>query len=116
MENNSSVDEEDEPQQAERTDIILLDDETEEEVGAISRGSPPVPSVGDLVNINTLSFGMDEETEHKRSENDMSFRVVDREIQYATGNAKSGNPNLTTKVCLYVVSKEEWATRRQRGT
>ena len=114
MSKEGSVDQTDSEQQLEQTNIILLDDETEEKVGAISGRTPPIPAVGDLVSLNNFQFDTTEETARPRSNDDMSFRVVDRALHYSVSSSEGGE-EVTTEVLLYVVSKEEWAVRRQRG-
>ncbi|TQQ79902.1 hypothetical protein EGH24_10495 [Halonotius terrestris] len=105
-------------QQTDQTEIVLLDDDTEQEIGAVSAESPPIPGVGDLVSLQNFQFGdsAGDETEHPRGEEDGSFRVVDRAIHYSIADQEDVETELTTEVLLYVVSKEEWAVRRQRGT
>jgi hypothetical protein len=99
-----------------QTNIIVLDDDTEEEIGAITGRSPPIPSVGDLVSLHNFQFEASETTVRAKKDETMSFRVVDRALHYATTNEEPNSGGLTTEVLLYVVSKEEWATRRQRGS
>jgi len=102
--------------QSDQTKIIVLDDDTEEEIGAISGRLPPVPSVGDLVSLHNFQFETSETTARAKKDETMSFRVVDRAIHYPTSNDGHDDRGLATEVLLYVVSKEEWATRRQRGS
>ena len=115
MTTNASLDESANQQQSEQTEIVLLDDDTEQEIGAVSGCSPPVPAVGDLVSLQNFQIDDGTDTERPRSEEDMSFRVVDRAIHYSIVGAEADDEGLTTEVLLYVVSKEEWAVRRQRG-
>ena len=100
----------------EQTHIIVLDDDTEEEIGAISGRSPPIPAVGDLVSLHNFQLDTSDTTARPRKEENMSFRVVDRALHYSASNDESNGGELTTEVLLYVVSKEEWVTRRQRGS
>jgi hypothetical protein len=116
MPGNTSLDTPDDQHQPEQTEIILLDDDTEQEIGAVSGQSPPVPAVGDLVSLQNFQFDDTHDTERPRGEEDMSFRVVDRAIHYSIVDTDADDQGLTTEVLLYVVSKEEWAVRRQRGT
>lgn len=102
--------------QYEQTHIIVLDDDTEEEIGAISGRSPPIPAVGDLVSLHNFQLDTSDTTARPRKEENMSFRVVDRALHYSASNDESNGGELTTEVLLYVVSKEEWVTRRQRGS
>lgn len=102
-------------QQSEQTEIILLDDDTEQEIGAVSGRSPPVPAVGDLVSLQNFQIDDGNNSERSRGEEAMNFRVVDRAVQYSIVDAEADDQGLTTEVLLYVVSKEEWAVRRQRG-
>jgi len=102
--------------QPDQTEIIVLDDDTEEEIGAISGNSPPVPSVGDLVSLHNFQFETSDTTARAKKDETMSFRVVDRALHYSTSNDGHNGSRLTVEVLLYVVSKEEWATRRQRGS
>ena len=115
MASNASLDVPDDQPQSEQTDIILLDEDTEQEIGAISGSSPPIPAVGDLVSLHNIQFTDDTNTTRPRGEQDMSFRVVDRAIHYSTVDTDADDQGLTTEVLLYVVSKDEWAARRQRG-
>lgn len=115
MASNASVDVPADQPQPEQTDIVLVDEDTEQEIGAVSGCSPPVPAVGDLVSLQNFQFDEDSDTMRPRGEQDMSFRVVDRAIHYSIVDAESDDEGLTTEVLLYVVSKEEWAVRRQRG-
>lgn len=116
MTENSSSEITDDRQQYEQTNVVLLDDDSEEEIGAITGQSPPVPAVGDLVSLHNFQFDTSDTTARPREEDNMSFRVVDRALQYSATNEESNGEGLTTEVLLYVVSKEEWATRRQRGS
>ncbi|MFQ3477288.1 hypothetical protein HKK80_13730 [Halonotius sp. F2-221B] len=113
MASNASLDVPDDQPQSEQTEIILLDEDTEQEIGAVSGCSPPIPAVGDLVSLHNFQFTDDANTTRPRGEQDMSFRVVDRAVHYSIVDADA--QGLTTEVRLYVVSKEEWAVRRQRG-
>jgi len=115
MASNASVDVPADQPQPEQTDIILVDEDTEQEIGAVSGCSPPIPAVGDLVSLQNFQFDEASDTTRPRGEQDMSFRVVDRAIHYSIVDAESDDEGLTTEVLLYVVSKEEWAVRRQRG-
>jgi len=115
MASNASLDVPADHPQSEQTDIILVDEDTEQEIGAVSGCSPPVPAVGDLVSLQNFQFDEDSDTTRPRDEQDMSFRVVDRAIHYSIVDAESDDEGLTTEVLLYVVSKDEWAVRRQRG-
>jgi hypothetical protein len=104
--------------QTDQTEIVLLDDDTEQEIGAVSAESPPIPSVGDLVSLQNFKMAdrSEGDTERPRGEENANFRVVDRAIHYAMADPDAEDAELTTEVLLYVVSKEEWALRRQRGT
>jgi len=102
--------------QDDQTNIIILDDNTEEEIGAISGRSPPIPTVGDLVSLHNIQFETSDTTARAKKDETMSFRVVDRALHYSTPKGGRDDGELTTEVLIYVVSKEEWATRRQRGT
>ena len=115
MTTNASLDESANQQQSEQTEIVLLDDDTEQEIGAVSGCSPPVPAVGDLVSLQNFQIDDTNDTERPRGEEAMNFRVVDRAIHYSIVDADDDDEGLTTEVLLYVVSKEEWAVRRQRG-
>jgi hypothetical protein len=115
MAGNASLDVADDRPQSEQTDLVLVDDDTEQEIGAVSGRSPPVPAVGDLVSLQNFQLDETSDTARPRDEQDMSFRVVDRAIHYAIVDAESEDRGLTTEVVLYVVSKDEWAVRRQRG-
>lgn len=115
MPDRPPADQPDEKQQVERTQIVLLDEDTEQEIGALTASSPPIPTVGDLVSLQNFQAEFDiSENEHDRSD-DFSFRVVDRAIHYSKTDPANEAGALTTEVLLYVVSKEEWAVRRQRG-
>ena len=105
---------------AEQTEIVILDDQTEMEIGAASAISPPIPQVGDLVsltNFSTESRGPGEE-DSTRDDDSISFRVADRAVHYEMSEPEEDGEEtqLLTEVMLYVVSKDEWAARRQRGT
>ncbi|ERH02101.1 MAG: hypothetical protein J07HN6_01666 [Halonotius sp. J07HN6] len=105
---------------AEQTEIVILGDQTEMEIGAASAISPPIPQVGDLVsltNFSTESRGPGDE-DSTRDDDSISFRVTDRAVHYEMIEPEedSGETQLLTEVMLYVVSKDEWAARRQRGT
>lgn len=115
MAGNASLNVSDDHSQSEQTDIILLDEDTEQEIGAVSGRSPPVPGVGDLVSLQHFQFVDDTDTKRSRGEQDMCFRVVDRAVHYSIATDDGGDQGLTTEVLLYVVSKDEWAVRRQRG-
>jgi len=115
MASNASLDGTDDHPQSEQTEIILLDEDTEQEIGAVSGRSPPIPAVGDLVSLQHFRFADDTDTTRSRGEQDMSFRVVDRAVHYSIVDVDADAQGLTTEVRLYVVSKEEWAVRRQRG-
>lgn len=103
--------------QTAQTEIVLLDDDTEQEIGAVSADSPPIPNVGDLVSLQNFYVGDrdTDDTERPRGEENANFRVVDRAIHYSMSDPDDEDAELTTEVLLYVVSKEEWALRRQRG-
>lgn len=115
MASNASLDVPADQVQSEQTDIILVDEDTEQEIGAVSGRSPPVPAVGDLVSLQHFQFDDPTDTSHARDEKDMCFRVVDRAIHYSVADAEADDEGVTTEVLLYVVSKDEWAVRRQRG-
>jgi len=115
MTGNASSEDADDQQRSEQTTIMLLDDDTEQEIGAVSGFSPPIPAVGDLVSLQNFHIDETNTTKRPRGEEDMSFRVVDRAIHYSIVDAEADNQGLTTEVLLYVVSKQEWAVRRQRG-
>jgi len=116
MTDNSSSDSTNGDNQYDQTNIIVLDDDTEEEIGAISGHSPPIPTVGDLVSLHNFQFETSETTTQRKKDETMSFRVVDRALHYSASGEGRNDGGLTTEVLLYVVSKEEWATRRQRGS
>ena len=107
-------------ERAEQTEIVILDDQTEQEIGAASAISPPIPQVGDLVsltNFSTEGRGPGEE-DSTRDDDSISFRVADRAVHYEMSETDDDTEEtrLLTEVMLYVVSKDEWAARRQRGT
>lgn len=115
MTEQASVGQPDTAQRAEQTEIVLLDEDTEQEIGALTATDPPIPAVGDLVSLQNFQSEIERgETDHDRSD-DFSFRVVDRAIHYSTADPAEETSTLTTEVLLYVVSKQEWAVRRQRG-
>jgi hypothetical protein len=116
MANDGDSDNSSHRKQYEQTNVIILDDDTEEEIGAISGRSPPIPAVGDLVSLHNFQLDTSNTTARPRKEENMSFRVVDRALHYSASNDESDGGDLTTEVLLYVVSKEEWIIRRQRGT
>jgi hypothetical protein len=106
--------------QGEQTEVVILDDQTEQEIGVASASSPPIPVVGDLVsltNFSTEGQGAGE-ADNTRGEDSISFRVADRAIHYEMREPAEDDSEkqLLTEVLLYVVSNDEWAARRQRGT
>ena len=110
----------DDTKRAEQTEIVILDDQTEQEIGVASAISPPIPVVGDLVsltNFSTEGRGPGE-ADNTRGDDSISFRVADRAVHYEMSESDEDDEEkqLLTEVLLYVVSKDEWAARRQRGT
>lgn len=105
---------------AEQAEVVILDDQTEQEIGVASAISPPIPVVGDLVsltNFQTEGHGPGD-ANATRDDDSISFRVADRAVHYEMSKPDDGDgePQLQTEVLLYVVSKDEWSARRQRGT
>lgn len=73
---------------AEQAEVVILDDQTEQEIGVASTISPPITVVGDLVslaNFQTEGHGHSE-ANIIRNDDNISFRVDDRAVHYEMSN------------------------------